>query len=288
DFDNFRLAWEWSARNQQLTQLHTMLNGLYLFGFAGGRYRETIRIFQDTLDQSIADAPLLGRLLTRRWGYLHWWYQEDYQEARARVEQALTIALADNNSFEIALGQLMYSYVMARMQRYADALPPLETSKALFETLDQPYYTCWALHLLGYMYYNLNDTARANEYTEQSLALARAVHNRVALVICLYNLGSAHILNGDYVLGKLHWAEALHIASETGNQSQIAHSLSLLALCAFCQGDYTTCQEYAQRSRTITEELNRFVFRVYSLSLLILLACLREDYSEGVRLSELG
>src|SRR5262249_36317365 len=92
----------------------------------------------------------------------------------------------------------------------------------------------------------------------------------------------------DYVMGKLHCAEALQIATETGNQSQIAHSLSLLALCAFCQGDYTTCQEYAERSRTITEELNRFVFRAYSLSLLILLACLREDYTEGVRLSELG
>ncbi len=33
DFDNIRLAWEWSATNQQVTQLHAMLNGLYLFEF---------------------------------------------------------------------------------------------------------------------------------------------------------------------------------------------------------------------------------------------------------------
>ncbi len=68
DFENIRLAWEWSTKNGQVTQLHTMLNGLYLFGFLGSRYRETITIFQQTLDQSVADGPLLGRLLPRRWG----------------------------------------------------------------------------------------------------------------------------------------------------------------------------------------------------------------------------
>src|SRR6185503_293950 len=30
DFENIRLAWEWSAKNQHLIHLHTMLNGLYL------------------------------------------------------------------------------------------------------------------------------------------------------------------------------------------------------------------------------------------------------------------
>jgi hypothetical protein len=65
DFDNIRLAWEWSAKNQYLTHLHTMLNGLYLFGFLGSRYREIITIFQNTLEQSLSDAPLHGRLLAR-------------------------------------------------------------------------------------------------------------------------------------------------------------------------------------------------------------------------------
>jgi predicted ATPase len=49
DFDNIRLAWEWSATNQQATYLHAMLNGLYLFGFLRSRYAETITIFQQTL-----------------------------------------------------------------------------------------------------------------------------------------------------------------------------------------------------------------------------------------------
>jgi len=288
DFANIRLAWEWSAKNQHVAQLHMMLNGLYLFGFLGSRYREIITLFQQSLDQTVADAPLLGRLLARRCGFLHWWYQEDYTEALTRIEQALTIAGAENNRFELAFCQLMAAYALMRMQRYADALRHLETSQALFETLDEPYYVCWVLHRIGYVYYNLNNPAKEIEYTEQSLVLARATHNRVALVSCLYNLGSAYILDGDHIKGKQYCTEALHVATETGHRDQIAHALSLLALCAFCRGDYTTCQDYAERSWTILEDINSRLFEPYNRALLILLACLREDYAEGARLNELA
>jgi predicted ATPase/DNA-binding CsgD family transcriptional regulator len=287
DFANIRLAWEWAAKNQDVTNLDTMLNGLYLFGFLGSHYRETITLFQDCLDQSIADAPLLGRLLARRWGYLHWLYQANYQEALTHIEQALTIARAENNRFEIAFAQLMAAYALISMDSYADALPHLESSQALFEALNEPYYVCWTLHRLGYTHYNLNNSALANEYTEQSLALARASHNRVALVICLYNLGSDYILDSDYVKGRQYCAEALQVATETGHLDQIAHALSLLALCDFCQGDYATCLEYTERSQTIIENINSLHFEPYNLALLILLACLREDYAEAVRLNTL-
>jgi predicted ATPase len=288
DFENIRLAWQWSVTNQQAAYLHMMLNGLYLFGFLGSRHLETITIFQQTLAQSIADTPLLGRLLARRWGFLHWWYQADYQEALTKIEQALAIARAENNRFEIAFCHLMAAYTLMSMQRYADALPHLETSRALFEALDEPYYVCWALNRLGYLYANLNNPDKEIEYTEQSLALARATHNRFALVICLYNLGSDYILNGDYITGRQYGAEALQFATETGHPCQIAHALSLLALHAFCQGDYSMCLDYAERSQRTIEDISLLVIQPYSLSLLILLACLREDYAEGVRLNELA
>ncbi|MEO8392003.1 MAG: LuxR C-terminal-related transcriptional regulator [Chloroflexota bacterium] len=288
DFENIRLAWDWSAKNQVETNLHTMLNGLYLFGFLRSRYRETIAIFQHTLEQSTAAGPLLGRLLARRWGYLHWWYQEDYQEALTGIEQALAIALVGNDRFEIAFCHLMVAYAMLSMRRYANALPHLETSQGLFEAIDEPYYVSWVLHRLGYAYSNLNNLDKGNEYTEQSLALARVTHNRIALITCLYNLGSNYILYSRYIEGKLYCDEALQVALETGHQGQIAHSLSLSALCAFFQGDYTTCQRYAERSQAIIQDINFLVFQAYSLSPLILLACLREDYIEGVRLNELG
>ena len=52
-------------------------------------------------------------------------------EALAHIEQALTIARAENNQFELAFGQLMAAYALISMDRYADALPHLESSQAL-------------------------------------------------------------------------------------------------------------------------------------------------------------
>jgi ATP/maltotriose-dependent transcriptional regulator MalT len=265
-----------------------MLNGLYLFGFLGTRYREAITLFQATLDQPAVAAPLRGRLLARRWGYMQWWYQASYQEALAQIEQALAIALAEHDTFEIAVCRLMAANALLSMDRNAEAIPYLEASKALFEALDEQYYVCWVLHRLGHVYSNLNDPAKGTKYTEQSLALARVTHNRVALVICLYNLGSDYILESDYVKGQQYGTEALHVATESGHQCQIAHAWSLLALYSFFQGDYPTSQDYAERSRTIIEHTPMLVFQPYSLSLLILLACLREDYAEGTRLKELA
>ena len=101
DFEDIRLAWEWSTKNQHVTNLNAMLHGLYLFGFLRSRYRETTAMFQYTLEQSVADQSLLGRLLARRWGCLHWLYQADYGKALTNIEQSLAIAVAENNRLKL-------------------------------------------------------------------------------------------------------------------------------------------------------------------------------------------
>jgi predicted ATPase/DNA-binding CsgD family transcriptional regulator len=287
EFENIRLAWEWSAQNRQVDFLDAMVESLYLFGFLRSRYHERIAMFQQALGQLDTHGPLFGRLLARRWGYLHWWFQADYSEAMARIEQALAIAQAEQNDVEIAFGHLMAAYALSNMRRYREALPRLETSRTLFDRLDEPYYVCWVLHRLGYVYYNLKNSNKGNSYTEQSLALARGMHNRIALVICLYNLGSDYIMNGHYAQGRQYCGEALHVATEAGHQGQIGHALSLLALCDFCQGDFAACQESAQRSWAIIEDITMLIFQPYNLALLMLLACVREEYAEAVRLKDL-
>jgi ATP/maltotriose-dependent transcriptional regulator MalT len=267
-----------------------MLNSLYLFGFLGSRHVETITLFQRTLAQPIADAPLLGRLLARRWGSLHWWLQSDsdYQEALTSIEQALTIAQAGNNDFEVAFCHLVASYALMGVGRPAEALPRAETSRTLFEALGEPFYIAWALSRLGYLYAAVNNPDKEIEVTEQSLALARPMHNRFALFSCLYNLGSDYILNGDYVTSRQYGAEALQFASETGQVCQISHAWSLLALRAFCQGDYAACREYSGHSVTAIKDIISLVVQPYSLALLTLLACLNEEYAEAIRINEIS
>jgi predicted ATPase/DNA-binding CsgD family transcriptional regulator len=290
DFENIRLAWDWAVEHRQTANLHLMLNSLYLFGFLGSRHVETITIFQQTLAQPMPDRRLLGRLLARRWGSLHWWLQgdSDYREAITSIEQALVIAHAENDDFEIAFCHLMASYALMGMRRGAEALPHLEMCKALFESLDQPFYVCWVLSRLGFLYAALNNPDKEIEYSEQSLALARTMHNRFALFSCLYNLGSDYILNGDYVTSRQYGAEALQFASETGQICQISHGWSLLALRAFCEGDYAACQDYSDRSVTAIKDIILLVVQPYSLALLMLLACLHEQYDEAVRINQIS
>jgi ATP/maltotriose-dependent transcriptional regulator MalT len=133
-----------------------------------------------------------------------------------------------------------------------------------------------------------NNPDKEIEYSEQSLALARAMHNRFALFSCLYNLDSDYILNGDYAISRQYGAEALQFASETGQVCQISHGLSLLALRAFFEGDYSACQEYSDRSVKVIKDIILLVVQPYSLALLTLLACLHEDYAEAIRINEVS
>lgn len=286
DFENVRMAWEWAAQHQ-ISSLYQMLNGLYLFGFLRGLYRETIPMFEQGLAQAGGDEVLRSLLLVRRWGYLHWMYQAEHAAVLVAIDGALAVAEHENNRFEMAFCHLVSAYVLISAQRYVETLPHLHASRELFEAIGMRYYVCWVLHRIGFVYYNLNDSHRANDYTEQGLQLARETHNTTALVICLYNRGSDYILSGDYAPGLRYCNEALEIASEMGHRDQIAYALSLLALHDFCSGDYLACQEHAQHSREIMEAINSRVFEPYNRALLIVLACLREDYAEGMRLHTL-
>jgi DNA-binding CsgD family transcriptional regulator len=117
--------------------------------------------------------------------------------------------------------------------------------------------------------------------------LARATANLVPLVNCLNNLSFDSVLIGNYTQARHYCTEALGVAYEMGHQGRIAFGLSLQGLCAFFEEDYTTAWEQAQRSWTIVEDFNMLSFQASNVALLILLACLREDYTEGVRLKGL-
>jgi ATP/maltotriose-dependent transcriptional regulator MalT len=180
----------------------------------------------------------------------------------------------------------MAAYITINTQQYKETLTHLETSKMLFEAINEPYYVSWVLHRLGFVHYNLKNNDLASKYTEQSLALARITFNRGAEVICLHNLGTVYTLNGDYLKGRYYCTETLKIANESGHRDQIAYALGLMALVAFVEGDYATARDYAERSEVAVEDNALPGVQPYSLPLMIVLACIQEDYAEGMRLAK--
>jgi predicted ATPase/DNA-binding CsgD family transcriptional regulator len=291
DFDNIRAAWNYALEHEQHGWINQMVEGLYLFGFGRSRIRESIELFQkalETLDKLTDDQPLIGRLLVRRWGYLHWWYEADYSDALNGIRQALQIASDVGNRFELALCNFMQAYALINMQDYAEARPFLNKSLALFHELGEPFYECWVLHRIGYVYTNLGENDQAIEWTEQSLAMARNTPNQVALVNCLYNLGSLYLLTANFIKGVRYCEEALQAALALGHQGQIAHATSLLALGAFWSCDFEATQRFAKQGLQLANESNLMKFHAYPVSLLIAIACLDKDYAEALHLENLG
>ncbi len=288
DFENIRMAWTWAIEHHNNLEIDQMTNSLYHFGFVRSRFRETLELFQQALSQPVTNPRLMGRLLLRRWGFFHWLSQHDYQDALDSINEALEIATAGSDTFEIAFGKLMYAYVLINMQAYAEALTVLHESLAIFHNCPEPYYEAWVMHRIGYVADNLGDSAGGIEWTEKSLALARAVPNRVALSNCLYNLGGSYLLAGDYSKGASYVAEAHQIATTLRHQGQLSHITVMLALAAFWCGDFAEAERLAEEAFRLGEEINAVHVQAYPLALLILLACLRGDYPEATRLDKLA
>jgi predicted ATPase/DNA-binding CsgD family transcriptional regulator len=292
DFDNIRTAWNWAVQQRDTAALDRAIQGLYQFGFLRSHYHETMPLFIDALEElgNWDDTPpaLIGRLLAHRWGYLHWWQQSDYQTAMADLDRALEIAKAVGQPCDIAFCHLMRGYVAISTGRYDEALHFFEASRFSYHEMNEPYYESWALHRVAFSYLNLGDRERYVELTEKSLELARASYNQVAVVNCLYNLGADYLLSGFYRKGADYSRQALEIATQLGQCDQIAYSNSLRAVAYFGTGDLENARIHAQRSLDLLNELNMGLYRPYPLSILILIACSQEDYTEANRLDRSG
>jgi predicted ATPase/DNA-binding CsgD family transcriptional regulator len=292
DFDNIRTAWNWAVRQRDTVALDRAIQGLYHYGFLRSHYHETVPLFVDALETLSADEQtppaLIGRLLAHRWGYLHWWQQRDYQTAIADIDRALEIAKSSGQPCDIAFSHLMRGYAAMSSGQYDEALHFFEASRFSYHEMDEPYYESWALHRVAFSYLNLGDRERYVELTEKSLELARAAYNQVAVVNCLYNLGADYLLSGFYRKGADYSRQALEIATQLGQCDQIAHSNNLLALACLSEGDMEAARAYVERGLALIDELNMGTFRPYPLTILIVLACVREDYAEASRLERAG
>ncbi len=285
NFDNIRTAWNSALEFHREDVIDAMLDSLYQFGFFRGRFRETLEMFQRALDQRLTNRRLLGRLLARRWGYLHWLTHENYRDALDDTQEALDIATSAGDRFEIAICKLMIAYIWIHTQEYADARRILHESLDLFHALDEPFYECWVLHRIGYTYLNTGNIEAALDWTEKSLLLARSTPNMVALGNCLYNLGGFYLLGGNYDKGRRYCEEALPAALALGHKGQIAYTTALLSLANFLRGDFAESRRMAQEALQIGEDILGPIWQAYPLTALILLKCIEEDFSEAARLA---
>ena len=82
----------------------------------------------------------LGRLLARRWGSLHWWFQAetDYREAFAAIERALAIAVA------------AWAAIITYFNAYPDGVTPPEWLRAIMRGVRELDAWCAIVACIGF------------------------------------------------------------------------------------------------------------------------------------------
>ncbi|HET9223432.1 MAG TPA: tetratricopeptide repeat protein [Roseiflexaceae bacterium] len=90
----------------------------------------------------------------------------------------------------------------------------------------------------GWLAFSQNDNVRASALFDESLALARELHDPCNMAMALHGVGEMAQLQGDYSRARALYDESLALFRELGETVEIAWSLDHLAALAGEQGDY--------------------------------------------------
>jgi CHAT domain-containing protein len=122
---------------------------------------------------------------------------------------------------------------------------------------------------LGVAYLNLGDYRKVIEYSQQSLAIARQIQDPQIQGRALLNLGAAYNNLGDYPKGIEYSQQSLAIAREIKDPQTEGQALGNLGLAYLNLGDYSKAIEYYEQHLAIAREI-------------------KDRQSEGIALLNLG
>lgn len=110
-------------------------------------------------------------------------------------------------------------------------------SLAIARALHDRWTVAWVLHVLGRVAYFENDPSTARLLGEESLALAESEDDDWLVAWAVHLLGLAAYIAGDCAMAQAYYARSLAIRRELGYQEGIAILLQLMAFVALREGE---------------------------------------------------
>ncbi|MEG4335969.1 tetratricopeptide repeat protein, partial [Microcoleus sp. AT9_A2] len=138
---------------------------------------------------------------------------------------------------------------------YAKAIDYGQQSLAIAREIKHREGECLALNILGGAYIDLGNYAKGIEYTQQSLAIAREIKHREKEGTALGNLGAAYINLGNYAKAIEYAEQSLAIAREIQDRGGEGSALGNLGIAYINLGNYTKALEYSQQQLAIAREI---------------------------------
>lgn len=289
DFENVRLAWSHALERGNEAAINNALETLSWFCIMRTRYQESEELFTqvedrlksrtDSLALLIKARILLRRLRIQRWreGSLN-----RYKNVRAEVEQLLALAREQGDPDEI----YACLFVLADVVYTVDGDP--QRAFALFEECltyyrqsQEPFHEAWVLHFMANYSLPTAGLSRALELQHQLLNLRREIGDQIGVVYSLYNLSSTLLLAADIQQCETFALEMRGRSREIGERSGELMAGITLSQIAFLHGKFEQAAELARQNMELATDINHMLGKSYALSLLGVIACLRDNYRSG-------
>lgn len=135
------------------------------------------------------------------------------------------------------------------------AIKKLESAIPVWSELNDKYWLTWSLSKMGVLYFYLNHSEKAIEYSEEALKLARENRNRSEEGNICINLGSVYYNLGRYEKAIEYREQALTVFRDIKDRAGEARALNTLGSTYSSLSRYEKAIEYYEQSLVISREI---------------------------------
>jgi predicted ATPase/DNA-binding XRE family transcriptional regulator len=220
DLDNIRLAWREAAAAGHLEELGKALPTLFHFLWIRGRYEEGETLAEAALAASTPDA------------------------CSSQQTTTLVMLMAHRARFAAARG------------RQADALAILDDALTLAQTAGDRRGEAFCWYLIGGIYFEQWQRARAVDTLTRAYEMAGAVNDVAGMASAAIDLGYAYVyLVGDYATGQRLVDEGLQRFREIGDVANTAAALDKAASIRWKTGDFAGAERYYRECTDLAQRI---------------------------------
>ncbi|MBD0823591.1 tetratricopeptide repeat protein [Aestuariibaculum marinum] len=178
---------------------------------------------------------------------------KQYGEAKSYLLQSLNVSKRLNYKKDLAETNALLGSVAEKQKQYEEALNYQETSLVLFKSLNDSTGLAITNENIGSIYEDLEDYDLAYQYFSKAFNYANHSISDVKINI-INNLGDANRKSGNYDKALHYTQQALKLARETKNGSQIESALKDLARTYAEKGDFHKAYQYLSDQMIANEQ----------------------------------
>ena len=232
EIDNIRAAWDWAVRKLKIKSLTSAINGLCIYLYQNHQRieaDETCQILVDRLnavsdpdesrtnDIEAKSLPLKARALA--WGGFFNWKLGNRDLSNELLQACLSTLKCEemmevDTRFEKAMVYLTQSMITENTE-HPEIKKMIEDTEALFTAIDEPWWSAWALLIMGE---HAASTADGISIYDKSLKITRDLGDLRGIALSLRELAVQYGLKWQLDKGIAMAYEALEIYRALGDQ----------------------------------------------------------------------